>query len=123
MSIALSRGFTKLILEIDLKIAMTLIGKSNCDYYSLGALVANCRMLLDPIPELKFKHTYREANAIVDHLAKKRAKSTDHFVVYNNYTTDLGHILYSVKIISSSKCRRTEEWYPSGTVRQPSDIN
>ncbi|GKU89499.1 hypothetical protein SLEP1_g3628 [Rubroshorea leprosula] len=36
LSIALSKGFNKLVLETDSKVAMTLIDKCNCDYHSLG---------------------------------------------------------------------------------------
>ncbi|GLT62320.1 hypothetical protein SLA2020_349680 [Shorea laevis] len=95
LSIALSKGFNKIVLETDSKIAMALIDKCNCDYHSLGTLVTDCRILLGHIPDLQIKHIYREANAVADQLAKKGAKSTNHFVMYNSCPTDLGHILYS----------------------------
>ena len=52
-------------------------------------LLDDCRQLASQIPQIRFKHCYREANRVADHLARKGAKQNADFILFENPPVDL----------------------------------
>ncbi|GKV27995.1 hypothetical protein SLEP1_g37098 [Rubroshorea leprosula] len=64
LKLVVSRGYNRLILETDSRIALTLLHAENCNFHSLAVLISDCRVLLRQLPDVQTTHIYREANSI-----------------------------------------------------------
>ncbi|GKU92594.1 hypothetical protein SLEP1_g6302 [Rubroshorea leprosula] len=95
LRLAVDRGYSNLIVEIDSRITKILLDSANSNFHSLGVLIDDCRAMMSQIPALQINHIYREANALADGLAKKGAKSDSSFVALEQSPSELCNLLFS----------------------------
>ncbi|GKU90308.1 hypothetical protein SLEP1_g4313 [Rubroshorea leprosula] len=82
-------GYLKLVLEIDCKVAVSLLENGNYTFHSLSTLISDCRRLMTQIPDLGISHIMREANSAAHLLAKFGARMDTLFVVFNSCPPEL----------------------------------
>ncbi|PRQ49757.1 putative ribonuclease H-like domain-containing protein [Rosa chinensis] len=75
LHLALSLNITRLEVESDSSILISLIHSDNVGLHPLGTLIMNCRNLLKGFDFIQIKHVHRERNMVADLLAKN---STSH---------------------------------------------
>uniref|UniRef100_A0A2N9IHI9 Reverse transcriptase domain-containing protein n=1 Tax=Fagus sylvatica TaxID=28930 RepID=A0A2N9IHI9_FAGSY len=77
----------RLIIELDAKAILDLVQTANLtslSYHPYGALISDCRSLIQAFEETRLQHTYREGNATADLLAKAGASLFCPFVVFDH---------------------------------------
>ncbi|GLT63476.1 hypothetical protein SLA2020_360390 [Shorea laevis] len=94
LEVAISKGFSKIIVETDSKIATILIESADISLHSLGVLISDCRSLLDRFADAQLSHIYREANTAADFMAKLGTSSTMDFVLYEENPPGISSILF-----------------------------
>ncbi|GLT74509.1 hypothetical protein SLA2020_463010, partial [Shorea laevis] len=83
LRIAIHRGFSKLLVETDSKVATILLDTNCHKFHSLGTLISDCRAMLNQFHEIHILHEYREANGVADCLAKIGTRQQSDFVMYD----------------------------------------
>ena len=76
----------KLIIELDAKAVLDLIQPANltsCSHHPYGALISDCRSLIQKLEDFRIQHIFREGNATADILAKAGTKLSCPFVLFN----------------------------------------
>ena len=81
LNIAREMGVSNLIIELDV-LSIVLLMNNEAENIMMEPLLSDCRILLKQIPNKRVLHIFREANHCVDALAKLRAQSGSHFVVF-----------------------------------------
>ena len=66
----LNLRISALEVEIDAQAVVELMNNDNTSNATNSSLVADCRLLISQIPQIKVSHCYREANAYADALAR-----------------------------------------------------
>lgn len=92
--IALNRGFFKLVLETDCRVAAIFLETGNGRFHFLGTLISDCGMLLAQLHEAKVHHVLREANAAADYLTKLGTRLDSPSVVFDSCPSHPSIILY-----------------------------
>ncbi|GLT32301.1 hypothetical protein SLA2020_069770 [Shorea laevis] len=95
LKLAVERGFTRIIVETDSRVAHILLNSNNYQFHSLAALLNDCRMLVFQLQDVQIKHIYREANMVAANLAKTGCSLTCPFVILDQCTNDTRMLLYS----------------------------
>ncbi|GLT37826.1 hypothetical protein SLA2020_121150 [Shorea laevis] len=101
LSLAVERGFTKIIVETDSKVAVTLLNSNYINFHPLATLLDDCRALLCQIPEVHLHHIYREANSVADLLAKMGTTLASSFVILEHCPTDICN-MYFLDVMGNS---------------------
>ena len=83
LNIASEMGVNNLIIELD-ALSIVLLMNNEAENIMMEPLLSDCRSLLKQIPNKRVLHIFREANQCVDALAKLRAQTGSHFVVFCN---------------------------------------
>ncbi|GKV40954.1 hypothetical protein SLEP1_g48538 [Rubroshorea leprosula] len=94
LEVAISKGFSKIIVETDSKIATILIESADISLHSLGILISDCRSLLGCFADAQISHIYREANTAADFMAKLGTSSATNFVLYDGSPPGISSFLY-----------------------------
>ncbi|GKU93693.1 hypothetical protein SLEP1_g7267 [Rubroshorea leprosula] len=94
LSFAVARGFTKIIVETDSKVAVTLLNSDRNSFHPFATLLDDCRALLRQPPEVQLRHIYREANTAADLLAKMGTTLVSSVVVLEQCPADMYNMLY-----------------------------
>ncbi|GKV06468.1 hypothetical protein SLEP1_g18364 [Rubroshorea leprosula] len=94
LEVAISKGLSKIIVEIDSKIATILIESADISLHSLGILISDCRSLLGRFADAQISHIYREANTAADFMAKLGTSSAMNFVLYDGSPPGISSFLY-----------------------------
>jgi ribonuclease HI len=84
--LAHQHNIKKLIIELDAKAVLDLIQPENltsCSHHLYGALISDCRSLIQKLEVNRIQHTFREGNAMADILAKAGTKLSCPFVTFD----------------------------------------
>ena len=71
-------------IELDAKIIANLMNDSSNTNAVNSTMVADCRLLISQVPQVKVTHYYRETNHCVDGLARVGDKQLDANIMYYN---------------------------------------
>jgi hypothetical protein len=77
----------KIIIELDAKAVLDLVHLANftsISHHPYGALITDCRSLIQDFEEANLQHTFREGNAIADLLAKAGKSLLCPFVLFDD---------------------------------------
>ncbi|GLT36005.1 hypothetical protein SLA2020_104110 [Shorea laevis] len=94
LEVAISKGFFKIIVEIDSKLAIILIGFAGISLHSLGVLISDCISLLEHFSNVRISHIYGEAHVAVDFMAKLGIPMVMDFVLYEESFLKISFILF-----------------------------
>nr|POE87087.1 hypothetical protein CFP56_53974 [Quercus suber] len=83
-----------IFVELDALLIVDMINGDSAVSKCLSPLVDDCRALLSRIPQHQVKHCYREANVVVDALARIGVVMEDDFVVFNSPPAYVLMLLY-----------------------------
>ena len=83
LNVAKEMGVSNLIIELDV-LSIVLLMNNEAENIMMEPLLSDCRILLKQIPNKRVLHIFREANQCADALAKLRAQTGSHFVVFCN---------------------------------------
>ena len=86
-----------MIIELDAKLIVGLLQKSDGHQNCIDALVSDCKIELENIPRVQINHCYREANKCADALARRGAMLSQDFVIFLDPSTDVS-LLWSLDI-------------------------
>ena len=89
LSICVERSSPAIEVELDAKAIIDILMQPIQSNSLVSPLLDDCRQLASQIPQILFKHCYREANRVVDHLARKGAKQNDDYILFENLPVDL----------------------------------
>ena len=85
LAIAWALGFIFIQLELDSTIVLTRLTEKNATYpANMRPLICDCRNLMDREWEVQVLHTYHEANAIADALAKRGTYQQHILFIYSS---------------------------------------
>ena len=70
------------IIELDAKLIVDLLQKTDGHQNCIDALVSDCKTELGNIPRVQINHCYREANKCADALARRGALFSQDFVIF-----------------------------------------
>ena len=72
------------LIELDAKSLVDAL--NNSSYYNsvISPLLDDCKLLMDQTPQVRIKHTYREANKCADHLANLGLFQSVDFLVHTD---------------------------------------
>ena len=82
-----------LIIELDAKLIVDLLQKSDGHRNCIDALVSDCKTELKNIPRVQINHCYCEANKCADALARRGAMLSQDFVIFLDPPTDVSLLL------------------------------
>nr|XP_023878038.1 uncharacterized protein LOC111990496 [Quercus suber] len=93
LSLCVSRGFAAVEVELDAKSIVDAI--SNPEYANIFAssLMEDCRHMVKQVPQIRFKHCFREANRCADALARMGGILDADFTVFENPPVDISNFL------------------------------
>ena len=83
------------IIELDAKLIVDLLQKSDDPRNCIDALVSDCKTELGNIPRVQINHCYREANKCANALARRGAMLSQDFVIFLDPSTDVS-LLWSL---------------------------
>ena len=83
------------IIELDAKLIVDLLQKSDDPRNCIDALVSDCKIELGNIPRVQINHCYREANKCANALARRGAMLSQDFVIFLDPSTDVS-LLWSL---------------------------
>ena len=89
LSICVERSSPSIEVELDAKAIIDILVQPTKSNSLVSLLLDDCRQLTSQIPQILFKHCYREANRVADHLARNRAKQNADFILFENPPVDL----------------------------------
>ena len=78
-----------LIVELDAKCIVDALGNSNCVNNVVSLILDDCRLLVNRIPQIQFKHCYRQANRCADSLARMSCCLDVDFSFFSNPLVDI----------------------------------
>lgn len=78
-----------LIVEMDAKVLVDALTNQNNSNVIISSLMDDCRQLAAQIPQVRYRHVYREVNRCADHLAKLGSSLDVDFVVFSNPLVDI----------------------------------
>ena len=82
-----------MIIELDAKLIVGLLQKSDGHQNCIDALVSDCKIELENISRVQINHCYREANKCTDALARRGAMLSQDFVIFLDPPTDVSLLL------------------------------
>ncbi|KAL0014527.1 hypothetical protein SO802_001596 [Lithocarpus litseifolius] len=90
-------------IDLDAKVIADLMNNSGSSNASNSSIVADCRLLISRVPQVKVKHCYRESNSCADALARLGSKMPSDFLffsspppcLFNVYVSDLYGLFHS----------------------------
>ena len=93
LSLCVDRSILAVDVELDAKSIVDAI--VNPDYSNIfaSALLDDCRHLIQQIPQVRFKHCFREANRCADALARMGGLQEDVFTVFESPPVDISILL------------------------------
>ncbi|KAF7814237.1 putative ribonuclease H protein At1g65750 family [Senna tora] len=89
LSLAVNKGFLRLLVETDCLEALNLISKGDISTHHLGVIINDIRVLSSRCESISFKHIFREANQCADGLAKIGSKGRHELCVWENPPTEI----------------------------------
>ena len=106
LSICVDRSCPATEVELDAKAIIDILVQRTQSNSLFSPLLDDCRQLASQIPQIRFKHCYREAKRVADHLARKGAKQNADFILFENPPVDLLAIFNSdlAGLYSSRRC-------------------
>lgn len=78
-----------LIVEMDAKVLVDALTNQNNSNVIISSLMDDSRQLAAQIPQVRYRHVYREVNRCADHLAKRGSSLDVDFVVFSNPLVDI----------------------------------
>ena len=81
------------IIELDAKLIVGLVQKSDGHQNCIDALVSDCKIELENIPRVQINNCYHEANKCADALARRGAMLSQDFVIFLDPPTDVSLLL------------------------------
>lgn len=78
-----------LIVEMDAKVLVDALTNQNNSNVIISSLMDDSRQLAAQIPQVRYRHVYREVNRCADHLAKLGSSLDVDFVVFSNPLVDI----------------------------------
>ena len=78
------RNLAMVEVEFDAKVVVDMLANSQYLNNAISPLIEDCKYLVSQIPQVRFKHCYREANRCADKLARKGANQTLNLIFYEN---------------------------------------
>ena len=85
----LNLRISALEVEIDAQAVVELMNNDNTSNATNSSLVADCRLLISQIPQIKVSHCYREANAYADALARIGSLQDSDMLYYDSPLSNL----------------------------------
>ena len=85
----LNLRISALEVEIDAQAVVELMNNDSTSNATNSSLVANCRLLISQIPQIKVSHCYREANACADALARIGSLQDSNLLYYDSPPSNL----------------------------------
>ena len=82
-----------MIIELDAKLIVDLLQKSDGHRNCIDALVSDCKTELENIPRVQINHCYYEANKCADALARRGAMLSQDFVIFLDAPADVSLLL------------------------------
>lgn len=82
LSLCIDRNFNCVEAELDAKSIIDILNSPRGTNTPISSLVDECRLLATRIPQVRFKHCYREANRSADKLAKQGAVQEEQFILF-----------------------------------------
>ncbi|KAK7859307.1 hypothetical protein CFP56_006889 [Quercus suber] len=88
-------GINILAIEVELDAKSIVDAVVNPKYSNIfaSALMDDCRHLIQQIPQIRFKHCFREANRCADALARMGGLQEAEFTVFESPTVDISSLL------------------------------
>ena len=83
------RNLAMVEVELDAKAVVDMLANSQYLNNVISPLIVDSRHLVSQIPQVRFKHSYRETNKCADKLARKGANQTLNLIFYENLPVDL----------------------------------
>lgn len=80
-----------LIVELDAKAIVDVLGKSQYVNYVISPILDDCRLLASCFHRIQFQHCYGQANQCVDNLARSSASQDLDFMLYDSPHVDVGN--------------------------------
>lgn len=81
--LCVERNFQAVEIELDAKAICDVLCNPKQTKMIILPIVDDCRQLLTRIPQVRFKHCYREANRCADGLARMGGQQSVDFIVYD----------------------------------------
>lgn len=82
-------NLSDVIIELDAKALVDALNNPVYTNYAISLLFDDCRQLPTQIPQIIFRHIYREANLCANRLANYGRLQDVDFVIYSNMPVDL----------------------------------
>ena len=80
-------------MELDAKSIVDVVANAKYSNIFASVLLDDCRHLIKPIPQIRFKHIFREANRCADALARMGGLQEDEFIVFESPPVDISFLL------------------------------
>lgn len=80
-----------LIVELDAKAIVDVLGKSQYVNNVISPILDDCRLLASCFHRIQFQHCYRQANRCVDSLTRSSASQDLDFILYDSPHVDVGN--------------------------------
>lgn len=87
--LCVNRNLEAVEVELDARAVIDVISNLNNSNLSIPSLVDDCRLLASQIPQIHFKHCYREANRRADRLARMGGTLGTTLIFYESLLEDL----------------------------------
>ena len=85
----LNLRISALEVELDAQAVVELMNNDNTPNATNSSLVANCRLLISQVPQIKVSHCYREANACADALSRIGSLQDSDMLYYDSPPSNL----------------------------------
>ena len=82
LSLCILRNSQVVEIEMDTKAILDVLANPNQTNTIISSIVDDCKLLITRIPQVQFKHCYREANRCVDGLARVGGQQDSDLIVY-----------------------------------------
>ncbi|XP_075665212.1 uncharacterized protein LOC142634845 [Castanea sativa] len=93
LNLCLSRNFTAVEIEIDAKSIVDALSNPNYANLFVSSLIDDCKCLISQIPQMRFRHCYRETNRCVDALTHKGGCLAADFVIFDSPPVNITNLL------------------------------
>lgn len=93
LNLCISHNFAAVEVELDAKAIVDAITNLNYINVFVSSIMDDCRLLVSRIPQVCFRHCYREANRCADALARMGGSQASDFVLLTGLPMDLVHLL------------------------------
>ena len=95
LTMCLDLNINALEIDLDAKVVVDLMDNSGSSNASNSSIVADCRLLISRISQVKVRHCYRESNSCADALARLGAKMFLDFLFFSSLPPSLFNIYVS----------------------------